>query len=50
MCAGGLFCYNRAQGKILMPSRKAEQIIKVLRDEILSGKRTPGEKLPHTTL
>jgi len=29
-----------------MPSRKAEQIIKVLRDEILSGKRTPGEKLP----
>jgi len=29
-----------------MPSRKAEQIIKILRDEILSGKRTPGEKLP----
>jgi DNA-binding LacI/PurR family transcriptional regulator len=43
---GDLFCYNRAEPKILMPSRKAEQIIKILRDEILSGKRTPGEKLP----
>jgi hypothetical protein len=29
-----------------MPSRKAEQIVRVLRDEILAGKRAPGEKLP----
>jgi len=29
-----------------MPSRKAEQIIKVLRDEIVSGTRAPGSRLP----
>jgi len=29
-----------------MPSRKAEQIVRVLREEILAGKRAPGEKLP----
>jgi len=29
-----------------MPSRKAERIVRVMRDEILSGKRAPGEKLP----
>src|SRR5438045_4146960 len=29
-----------------MPSRKAEQIVRVLRNEILSGQRTPGAKLP----
>src|SRR5439155_26057876 len=31
---------------IPMPSRKAEQIVRVLRNEILSGQRTPGAKLP----
>src|SRR5260370_35452599 len=29
-----------------MPSRKAEKIVRTLRDEILSGQRAPGEKLP----
>ena len=29
-----------------MPSRKAEQIVQVLRQEILSGQRAPGSKLP----
>jgi hypothetical protein len=29
-----------------MPSRKAEQIVQVLRSEILSGQRAPGAKLP----
>ncbi len=29
-----------------MPSRKAEKIVEVLRREILSGLRAPGEKLP----
>jgi hypothetical protein len=29
-----------------MPSRKAEKIVGVLRSEILSGKRAPGERLP----
>ncbi len=29
-----------------MPSRKAEKIVGVLRNEILSGQRAPGEKLP----
>jgi DNA-binding LacI/PurR family transcriptional regulator len=29
-----------------MPSRKAEKIVAVLRSEILSGQRAPGEKLP----
>jgi len=29
-----------------MPSRKAEKIVGVLRSEILSGQRAPGEKLP----
>ncbi len=29
-----------------MPSRKAEQIVRVLRDEILAGKRARGAKLP----
>ena len=29
-----------------MPSRKAETIVKVLRDDILSGRRAPREKLP----
>ena len=29
-----------------MPSRKAEQIVQVLRNEILSGQRPPGAKLP----
>jgi hypothetical protein len=29
-----------------MPSRKAETIIRVLRDDILSGRRRPREKLP----
>src|SRR6201994_2408572 len=29
-----------------MPSRKAEQIALVLREEILSGERPPGTKLP----
>jgi hypothetical protein len=29
-----------------MPSRKAEKIVRTLRDEILSGQRSPGEKLP----
>src|SRR5258708_10549216 len=29
-----------------MPSRKAEKIVRTLRDEILSGLRAPGEKLP----
>jgi hypothetical protein len=29
-----------------MPSRKAEKIVGVLRSEILSGQRRPGEKLP----
>lgn len=29
-----------------MPSRKAEKIVQVLRGEILSGQRAPGEKLP----
>ena len=29
-----------------MPSHKAETIVRVLRDEILSGRRAPGEKLP----
>jgi hypothetical protein len=29
-----------------MPSRKADQIVRVLRDEILSGLRAPGAKLP----
>jgi len=29
-----------------MPSRKAEQIVRVLRHEILSGQRAPGTKLP----
>ena len=29
-----------------MPSRKAEQIVQVLRNEILSGQRAPGAKLP----
>jgi DNA-binding LacI/PurR family transcriptional regulator len=29
-----------------MPSRKAEQIVKTLRDEILSGKRAKGSRLP----
>jgi DNA-binding transcriptional MocR family regulator len=29
-----------------MPSRKADHIVQILRDEIVSGKRSPGEKLP----
>lgn len=29
-----------------MPSRKAEQIVQILRSEILSGQRAPGAKLP----
>ena len=29
-----------------MPSRKAEQIVKILREEILSGKRAKGSRLP----
>ena len=29
-----------------MPSRKADQIVQVLRSEILSGQRAPGAKLP----
>ncbi len=29
-----------------MPSRKAEKIVGILRSEILSGQRAPGEKLP----
>src|SRR5258706_23576 len=29
-----------------MPSRKAEQIVRVLRSEILSGQHAPGAKLP----
>lgn len=29
-----------------MPSRKAEKVVGVLRSEILSGKRAPGERLP----
>jgi hypothetical protein len=29
-----------------MPSRKAEKIFRILRDEILSGRRAHGEKLP----
>jgi Bacterial regulatory proteins, gntR family len=29
-----------------MPSRKAEKIVGILRGEILSGQRAPGEKLP----
>jgi hypothetical protein len=29
-----------------MPSRKAEKIVRILRDEILSGQRAPGEKMP----
>jgi hypothetical protein len=29
-----------------MPSRKADHIVQVLRDEIVSGKRSPGQKLP----
>jgi hypothetical protein len=29
-----------------MPSRKADQIVRVLRSEILSGQRAPGAKLP----
>lgn len=29
-----------------MPSRKADQIVQILRDEIVHGKRGPGEKLP----
>jgi hypothetical protein len=29
-----------------MPSRKAEKIVEILRSEILSGQRAPGEKLP----
>jgi len=29
-----------------MPSRKADQIVQVLRSEILSGQRAPGARLP----
>ena len=29
-----------------MPSRKADHIVQILRDEIVSGQRSPGEKLP----
>jgi hypothetical protein len=29
-----------------MPSRKAEKIARILRDEILTGRRPPGDKLP----
>jgi len=29
-----------------MPSRKADHIVQILRDEIVSGQRQPGEKLP----
>jgi hypothetical protein len=29
-----------------MPSRKADHIVQILRDEIVSGQRTSGEKLP----
>ena len=29
-----------------MPPRKAEQIVQVLRQEILSGLRAPGAKMP----
>ena len=31
---------------VRMPSRKADQIVQVLRSEILSGQRAPGAKLP----
>jgi hypothetical protein len=32
--------------RVAMPSRKAEKIVGVLRSEILSGQRAPGERLP----